>query len=437
MNFSIKNIIIIFSSIFVFSLLYPSVNAQVVNVDASKLLAHSEVSFSPRSGSFEEGSIFQVPILVNTKNRSINGIEVRINFDKDKLLVVNPTSGTSIIGVWVEPPKYDNTQGTASYVGVIPNGITTGAGLIGTITFKAKAPGKAVITVAPRSKVLLNDGLGTATILDFGRAEYTIFPKAPEGVQIYSETHPIQSSWYNNNTAVVSWLKDPGVSGFSFILDSKPNTIPDNTIDSEDVTQSFEALADGLWYFHVKAIKNGVWGTPGHFLMRIDTTPPARFTPQVDYLVAAVLATERTLVSFFTTDNLSGIDHYEVGVIDKSQPLTESPIFVQAESPFQVPLPSNGKLQVIVRAVDRAGNVRDASIDVRTPFVITKFFQDYPVYILLGIIFLGLILSISHFLVGHHIIRYVRHIRQILKKEKEEEKEKTSTQSDEDINSKI
>lgn len=396
-------------------------NAQTVNIDASKLLARVEVSPSPRSGSFVEGTTFQVPIFLNTRDKSINGIEVRINFDKDKLLIVNPTGGKSIIGVWVEPPGFDNTRGTASYVGVVPNGITTEAGLIGTITFRAKATGNAVVSVASTSKILLNDGLGTNTQIDLGRADYTILTKAPEGVQIYSETHGIQSNWYNNNNPIISWVKDAGVSGFSYILDDKPNTIPDNVAEGEETTTSFEELSDGIWYFHIKANKNNVWGTTGHFLIRIDTTPPAEFTIKTEFLVAAVIDVERTLVSFFTTDNLSGIDHYEVGIIDKTAPATESPVFVQAESPFQVPLDTNGKLEVIVRAFDMAGNVRDESVDVRVPFVITKFIKDYSVYILIAIILLGFIILILHYLVGHHIIRYIRRIIEILKKENIEE----------------
>jgi hypothetical protein len=394
------------------------IRAQTLNIDASKLLAHVSVSLSPRSGSFEEDSTFQVPIFINTENRSINGIEVRVNFDKNKLSIINPTGGTSIIGVWVEPPSFDNTRGTASYVGVVPNGITTESGLVGTITFRAISIGNAVVSIASSSKILLNDGLGTEAQVDLGRAEYTILAKAPEGVQIYSETNPIQSNWYNNNTPTISWIKDPGITGFSFILDNKPNTIPDNTIDGNETIKTFESLPDGLWYFHIKADKNGVWGTTGNFLLRIDTTPPAEFKPQINFLAAATILADRTLVSFFTTDNLSGIDHYEVGVIDKNQPPTESPVFVQAESPFQVPLSAGGKLQVIVRAIDKAGNVRDESVDVRLPFIITKFFQDYPIYILLGIIFLGLILFILHLLFGHHIIRHIHRIIAFIRKEK-------------------
>lgn len=429
-NSKIKVFCFLFAISFFISL---TANAQTVNVDASSLLAHVEISLSPRSGSFEEGSTFEVPILLNTKNRSINGIEVRVNFDKDKLSIINQTGGTSIIGVWVEPPRFDNTRGTASYVGVVPNGITTQSGLIGTVTFKAKAPGRAAVSIGSNSKILLNDGLGTETILDLGRADYNILTKAPEGVQVYSETHGVQSDWYNNNTPVVSWARDAGVSGFSFELDNKPNTVPDNTVDAEETTKTFETLPDGLWYFHIKASKAGVWSTTGDFLMRIDTAPPAEFKPETNYLVAAVIATERTLVSFFTTDNLSGIDHYEVGIIDKTQPPTESPVFVQAESPFQVPLTAGGKLEVIIRAIDKAGNVRDESTDVRPPSTLAKFVKDYLVYILIAIILLSFLMLIFHYLVGHHIIRYIGRIRQILKKEKIEEAEKILSQENDSI----
>lgn len=381
--------------------------AQVINLDASQIAHRIELSFSPRSGSFVEGSTFDVPIIINTRGVSINGIELRLNFDRDRLEIVKPASGQSIIGVWVEPPSYDNSRGLATYIGVIPNGITTSAGNVGTVTFRAKRTGRAAISVAATSKILLNNGQGSEAQVDFGRAEYSIIPKAPDSVRIYSETHPYQSEWYNNDSPVLYWDTDEGVTGFSYVLDNQPSTIPENENKGLSPTVAFEDLDDGLWYFHIKAYKNGVWGTTGHFLMRIDTAPPADFKPEADYLLAAAALSERALVSFFTTDNLSGVDHYEVGIIDRNQPVTVSPAFVQAESPFQVPLVSDD-LTVIVRAVDKAGNIRDVSIKIGPPSLLSKFIKDNLVYILLAIILLGVVGLAFHYLYGHHIVRNLR-----------------------------
>ncbi len=120
--------------------------------------------------------------------------------------------------------------------------------------------------------------------------------------------------------------------------------------------------------------------------------------------MAAAVLVNRALVSFFTTDNLSGIDHYEVGVIDKASPPTESPVFVDAQSPFQVPAASPAGLKVIVRAIDKAGNVRDESIDVKAPVLFGRFLSDYAPWILvamLALILLGLGIQYAY---GHHII---------------------------------
>lgn len=396
----------------------PLAYAQTVYVNVSQLIPKIELSFSPRSGTFVENSTFDVPILVNTKGVKINGLEITISFDKDRLEIVKPSSGLSIIGVWIEPPSYDNSRGLASYIGVIPNGLTTSSGLVGSITFRAKRTGRAIVSFHKNSKVLLNDGQGTEAQVELGRAEYVILPRAPEGVNVFSETHPFQSEWYNNNSPVISWERDTGISGFSYTLDDKPSTVPGNIVTSDETSKSFEDLDDGLWYFHIKANRNGAWGTTGHFLFRIDTAPPAEFKPEVNYLVAAVNLIERVIVSFFTTDNLSGVDYYEVGVIDKNQPVTVSPVFVQAESPFQVPL-TGGDLSVIVRAVDRAGNIRDASTTIAPPSLSSKFIKDNLVYILLAIILAGLIGLIFHYLVGHHIMRYFRKAVELVDEEEQ------------------
>src|SRR3990167_6184067 len=96
-----KNLLLIFLfSLFAVS---PLARAQVVDTDSKNFPIRIEVFLLPRSGSFVEGSTFEVPILVNTKGASINGVNIKINFNKDKLSIVQPSGGKSIIGFWEKP----------------------------------------------------------------------------------------------------------------------------------------------------------------------------------------------------------------------------------------------------------------------------------------------------------------------------------------------
>ena len=62
--------------------------------------------------------------------------------------------------------------------------------------------------------------------------------------------------------------------------------------------------------------------------------------------------------------NVNGFGE-EVAVIDRTRPSPKSPIFVEAESPYKLPNMGSDLLTVIVRAIDRAGNIREASVETR------------------------------------------------------------------------
>ncbi|MCC6323303.1 hypothetical protein IT400_00770 [Candidatus Nomurabacteria bacterium] len=391
----------------------------IINIDASKLVARAEISVNPSSATFTEGSTFEVPILLNTKGQSMNAIDLNLKFDPNKLAIIKPSTGRSIIGIWVQPPKYDNTNGTASFVGTIPGGIVSDSALIITITFQAKSTGTAEIRVLDSSNVLANDGLGSQAILTSNRGVYTILPKSPGGLTIYSDTHQFQDHWYNNNSPTLAWNKDPKIVGFNYILDNKPNTIPDNKNILNETSKSYQDLTDGLWYFHIKALnEGGAWGTTTHYLLRIDTTPPAKFKPQTDYLTKDNINT--ALITFFTTDSLSGIDHYEIGVIDKTQGETSSPIFVRSESPYQVPLSAVANSRVIIRAYDMAGNSIDIQTSVRPPTAIVQWFTNNSSVMLLLLLILLVLLYLTHYLWGHKVLKRFKLISHLLQGKKGE-----------------
>ena len=388
----------------------PLAGAQsTINLDANKLIKRAGLYLSPKSGSFQEGSTFDVGIYLDTRGSVLNTVELHISFPKDKLTLVRPLGGRSIIGVWLEAPTFSNVDGTAAFIGIIPNGIKTNSGLIGTMTFRAVSSGEAVINILPNSRVLVNDGVGTEAVVDFGSAVFSVLPKPPEGVLVFSDTHPVQDFWYNNNNPVFNWQKETGVSGFSYLVDTEPLTVPDNSLESTTTTSTaFQNLKDGAWYFHVKAQKNGAWGSATHFATRIDTEPPARFSPK-----SQIIDSEHVLISFFTTDVLSGIDHYEVGVVDRSQPSIEAPAFVVAESPYQLPdVPDNAR--VVIRAIDKAGNVRDEALTVRTSL---HSYLQANMYLILILLLALVVILLLHYFFGHHLVAHAKRFIALWKKE--------------------
>jgi len=304
--------------------------------------------------------------------------------------------------------------------GTIPGGIISDSGLILSITFQAKTQGDTQVSIRDDSQVLLNDGFGSPTVVESNRGTYAIVPKPAGEVRVFSDTHPFQDHWYNNNSPVVAWDADPGVTGFSYILDNNPNTIPESVVTATDTEKAYQDLKDGIWYFHIKAFKKGGWGTTTSYMLHIDTTPPASFVPSVGYLTSSSAA--KSLVTFFTTDALSGIDHYEVGVIDKTAAGTASPIFIQTESPYQMPFQSGKDSKVLIRAFDAAGNTREESVDVSAFHPVSKFFTDNAVTLLIGCLALLLFYFLFHYLFGHHIIRHAKRIFSLLKREEQIEK---------------
>ncbi|MCC2630313.1 MAG: hypothetical protein K0S38_122 [Candidatus Paceibacter sp.] len=378
----------------------------------------AQLFFSSRSGTYTQGSTFEVPVFLNTRGASINAVELHINFDPRKIAIVKPTNDKSIIAIWLEPPTYSNTQGTAKIIGGIPNGIVTSSGMVTSITFKALESGEASIRISENSLVLANDGRGTNLLSQYDRMSLTIVPQPPQGVRVFSETHPFNDQWYNNNSPVLAWETEAGVTAFSYSLDNEPFTIPDNVAEATTTVKSYENLDDGIWYFHIKARKKDVWGATTHFIVRIDTTAPAEFKPILGKINNAG---NENFVTFTTTDNLSGVDHYEIGIQEKETATPDAtPLFVQTESPYQIPQTLTGDTLVTVKAYDRAGNVVTVTSTITIGFSLIKFMREHSLAFALGFIALFLLYSMLHYLVRHHLAHRLKRAFDYLRSEKEE-----------------
>lgn len=316
----------------------------------------SSLYLSPYSGTFFVGNTFDISVFVDTEESVINAIEVNLKFPADLLQVTSPTAGSSFISIWADQPSYSNKDGTVNFRGGVPNpGVKTSAGLISTITFRAKAPGVAKISFSESSKILLADGKGTNILQSAAPGEYTLILQAPEGPRISSPTHPSQNTWYRNNNPLF-FLEDVNeVSDFSWSLDRDPMGIPDNISEGKENSASFEDTEDGIWYFHAKARKNGIWSGSSHYPIKIDNMPPGDLEVRVES--ASSFSGSRFFAYFFAKDSLSGIGHYEVSVLDMGDPQASvNPFFLETASPYRIPQEKSGQYTVLVRAYDKAGN---------------------------------------------------------------------------------
>ncbi len=322
----------------------------------------------PSTGTYTVGSTFSVSFYVNTADEFINVVDADILFPPDKLQVVSPSTGSSFINVWAIQPSYSNTEGTLSFRGAVPSpGINTDAGLISTVVFRVKSVGTAAVRFSGKSKVLLNDGLGTNVLQQSQSAVYTLALPPPSGPAVSSATHPNQSRWYTETEAQFSWSGDAAVSGYSYMLSDEPIDTPDNIVDSSKDGIRYKVVESGRRYFHIKALRDGIWGGTTHYAINVDTEPPAAFP--VEVLPAARTAQQQPVIKFFTTDAGSGLDHYEVKIIPLSgsagtQEESENEehiLYTEAQSPFIPSRLSFGRYDIYVRAHDEAGNYREVT----------------------------------------------------------------------------
>lgn len=326
----------------------------------------ANLSLRPSAGTFPIDSVFDVSVLLDTEGESINAVDIKILFPPDKLQVVSPSAGQSIIGVWTAQPTYNNQTGEIRLQGGVPGGVNTSMGLISRLTFRVKQIGQAIIKFGDGSKVLLNDGKGTDVLENTVNGVFRLILPLPAGPIVASETHRDSSLWYANPNAIITWANALPVEGYSYILSQQPLELPDDISEGVRTSVAYSNLPSGTHYFHIKALRDGNWGGLTHFAINVDTEPPADFKIEVS---PSARSSSKTLIAkFATTDNDSGINRYEYKVVSlslKTQAALFNALnqnfFIKAQSPAVLNFQETGTYDFIVRAYDNAGNLQEGT----------------------------------------------------------------------------
>jgi flagellar hook assembly protein FlgD len=107
----------------------------------------------------------------------------------------------------------------------------------------------------------------------------------PQGATYYIDNLIITEGGKSNNDPIFTWNpNDLGVVAYSYVLDQNPETVPDETSEGVANSVSYNDVADGTWYFHVRSLDGGGnWGPANHYQIMIDANGPTADSPDPVY----------------------------------------------------------------------------------------------------------------------------------------------------------
>lgn len=150
------------------------------------------------------------------------------------------------------------------FVGIVG---ATNSLTVATIKLKGTSAGSGTVSVSG-VKLARNGAItGTGT----GNADFTIekAPDLPSNVKVSSSSHPDSNASYEATAIVLSWNKEGGVDGFSYLLDQGATTTPTAKITDANTSATYADKAVGTYYFHIRAHKSDGWGGTTHFKINI------------------------------------------------------------------------------------------------------------------------------------------------------------------------
>ncbi len=341
---------------------------------------------SPASETYQLNSTFSVFVKLNSAGNPVNAAEGTISFDSNQLFVVSVSKTSSVFSLWTNEPVFPNSQGSISFGGGSPSAFNGQAGTIMKIVFQAKNPGQARVSFSSGA-VLAADGRGTNVLGDMVGGIYDlksdnaiIQPEpeitepetqagTPDAPVIISKTHPDSSKWYSNPNPEFSWQIPVGVTAVRLLVGSNASAAPNVLYDQPISEKKIENFEDGIWYFSAQFKNDAGWGKIAHFKFQIDLKPPEKF--EVTVKEGGKTANVQPTLVFDATDQMSGIDHYEIRVDQQSSISTK-------EKEFKLPPQSSGKHIIENKAFDQAGNYALATAEVEITSLEAPVIIEYP-----------------------------------------------------------
>ena len=239
-------------------------------------MGKANLILSPASGEYQVGKTFNVSIIANTNEEKIDTVRAKVNFHADKLEITKFIFG-SLYSYPAGGNAYDNSAGTLSQGAGHPGG-TTQSGTFGTITFKVKAAGKAIITVSSDS-LMISAGEDKFTGKSFS-ASYNLTTPPPPVKEKEEPKKPARiASPARNAESAAGWQSDAGGEEVKEVdIDEEPEISeeenqediiisPSEEETSEEAEQKDEKTSDKTWMI-ITIILSVLFGLAGYYYGR-------------------------------------------------------------------------------------------------------------------------------------------------------------------------
>ncbi len=361
-----------------------------VLVSRNVYAADATLFVSPIVGTYISGDIFTLSVQVSSAGQSINAIEGKLQYDPKELEVIGVDSATSIISSWTDPPAFTNERGEISFAGLLATSTVVDRGEVLKFSLRAVRTGAVHVYIGTGAAIHAADGTGGNILTALSGGTYNIVPKdnglgqdelegadsgttatggevlgAATGTIITSTTHPDQDAWYNSTTSTIMWDMPPTAT--RALLSLNKNTDGDGVIpyDTSVHEKTIKNIGEGISYVHLtREFSDGHIDTT-HYRLQIDLSPPRAFTisekPRND------TADPNIVILIEATDTLSGIDHYDV-VIDQKSSVTW---IDDGSHEYHVPALAVGAHDVLLSVFDKAGNSASSRLQFSVEYLPT------------------------------------------------------------------
>lgn len=332
---------------------------------------------STKSENFTIGDKLEIDIKIDSEDVGFNAAQATIQFPKDILEVTELNRLSSVFNLWLQEPIFSNQDGNVNFMGGSTSGFVGKSLEVLKIVFKVKGSGTANL-VFTDGAITASDGSGTnilsamkgikivsapsqeiAKIIELAKPVQITRPAVPSGVLpakpvVEVPLYPDEKRWHNISALFfTNWPLPADVIAVATALNKNPSFNPEKSGGLFN-NQQFSPLEDGVWYLLVRFKNNIDWGPVAHYKISVDTTPPPSFKVQIDNQASD---NPTPVIEFRPQDALSGIADIQI-FIDDIDPLRST-----STGFFKLGLQPPGKHKILVRALDRAGNITEQSID--------------------------------------------------------------------------